>query len=484
MFKKISAVGVSCMTALVLVLSAIASPASVSAVTLEEMANAAISCIISHEGTYNSVNANDCGAVSVGKLQWHADRALNLMRDICELCPSYAQSTLGSSLYNEIMSASTSWSYRTFSSAEASAAAVLLGSEYGIQAQDALASKDVQNYIITGQNKGITDPGALVLYADIYNFGCGIAARIAKRAASYAGSYSAVTLGNMYDAALADAYGSNSAFVSRTNKVYNSLLTYDWGESTVPATTTVTTTTTAPAIEFTEDGAGTYTVDATSLNLRSGPGTGYYVIIAIPDETKVTVTATGGGWAAVTYNGYEGYCSMDYLVPYVETDSAESETTTTTTAVTTTAETTTETTVATTTVSEETTTTEAATTAVTTEETTTTTEETTTTTTTTSTEASTESVETTTEAVTTTTTAASDVIVNSSYVTVYGDVNCDGSVNVADAVLLHKYISGAVQLNIEQLANADCLRDSNLSAADVIVIMQHLVGHYTALPIL
>lgn len=477
MFKKISAVGVSCMTALVLVLSAIASPASVSAVTLEEMANAAISCIISHEGTYNSVNANDCGAVSVGKLQWHADRALNLMRDICELCPSYAQSTLGSSLYNEIMSASTSWSYRTFSASEASAAAVLLGSEYGIQAQDALASKDVQNYIITGQNKGITDPGALVLYADIYNFGCGIAARIAKRAASYAGSYADVTLDDMYNAALDDAYGSNSAFVSRTNKVYNSLLTYDWGESTVPATTTVTTTATTPAIEFTEDGAGTYTVNATSLNLRSGPGTGYYVITTIPNETKVTVTATGGGWAAVTYNSYEGYCSMDYLVPYVETGSAESETTTTTTAVTA-AETTTETTVTTTAVSEETTTTtEAAATADTTEETTTTT-------TTATTETTAESVETTTETAITTTTAASDVIVNSSYVTVYGDVNCDGLVNVADAVLLHKYISGAVQLNIEQLANADCLRDDSLTSSDVIVIMQHLVGHYTALPIL
>ena len=47
MFKKISAVGVSCVTALVLMLSALASPASVSAVTLAQMANTAIDCIIS-----------------------------------------------------------------------------------------------------------------------------------------------------------------------------------------------------------------------------------------------------------------------------------------------------------------------------------------------------------------------------------------------------------------------------------------------------
>ncbi|MBO5226630.1 MAG: SH3 domain-containing protein [Ruminococcus sp.] len=482
MFKKISAVGVSCITALVLVLSAIASPASISAATLEEMANAAITCIISHEGSYDSVNPNDCGAVSIGKLQWHADRALYLMRDVCELCPSYAQSVLGSTLYNEIMSASTSWSYRTFSSTEASAAAVLLGSQYGVQAQDALASKDVQNYIITAQNKGITDPGALVLYADIYNFGCGIAARIAKRAASYAGSYAAVTLDNMYNAALDDAYGSNSAFVYRANMVYNAMLTYDWGEATVPAATTVTTAVTEPVIEFTEDGAGTYTVNATSLNMRSGPGTSYSIILSIPNEAQVTVTATGGNWAKVSYNGYEGYCSMDYLVAYVETSSVESTTTTetTTTAVETTAETTTETT---TSVSEETTTESVATAA--TEETTTTT----TTTTAITTETSAETVETTTEAteITTdtseTTDERNDVIVNSSYATIYGDVNCDGSVNVADAVLLHKYISGAVQLNIEQIANSDCSKDSVLSAKDVVVIMQHLVGHFTALPI-
>lgn len=483
MFKKISAVGVSCVTALVLMLSALASPASVSAVTLAQMANTAIDCIISHEGSYGSVNANDCGAVSVGKLQWHADRALSLMRETCELCPSFAEEVLGTDFYNEIMSA-TSWSNRTFNSTEKAAASTLLASEYGVQAQDETAFNDVQGYIITGQNKGITDPGALVLYADIYNFGCGIASRIAKRAASYAGTYADVTLDDMYTAAMNDAYGSNSAFVSRTNNVYEHLLGMNWGEAsdaviTTPAVTTTTTaatTTTTVTVEFTEDGAGTYTVKASSLNMRSGPGTGYSVITLIPNSATVTVTAvSSNNWAAVEYNSYSGYCSMDYLVPAAETTTAPAETTTAA------PETTTS-------VSQETTASSAEVT--TTAETTTTTEETsTTTTTTTTTTEVTTTAETTAETATTTKAAEAapgrtDVIVNSSYASVYGDVNCDGAVTVADAVLLHKYLAGVVYLNVEQLANSDCSYDTKLSEVDVNVIMQHLTGHYTALPII
>ncbi len=460
MFKKILAVGLSCATALVLMLSALATPASVSAVTLEQMANTAIECITSHEGSYGSINANDCGAVSVGKLQWHADRALALMRKTCELCPSFAEETLGSSFYNEIMSAS-SWSYRTFNSSEKAAASALLSSEYGIKAQDETALNDVQGYIITGQNKGITDPGALVLYADIYNFGCGIASRIAKRAASYTGSYASVTLDDMYKAAMNDSYGSNSAFVSRTKMVYNHILGLGWSDESVTDDNTVVTTTTTVAVdvEFTDDGAGLYTVNASALYMRSGPGTSYSIITKIPNSTTVTVTATSNNnWAAVDYSGYSGYCSMQYLVPV-----ATAETTTTT--------------AETTTTSSETTTVSSATT--TTESTTASAEMTTTTTT---------SADTTAETTTTTKLAVSapngsDVIVNDAYASVYGDVNCDGSVSVADAILLHKYLVGVVHLNVEQIANSDCSYDAKLSDVDVTVIMQHLTGHYTALPI-
>ncbi len=478
MFKKISAVGVSCVTAIVLMLSALASPASVSAVSLETMANTAIECIISHEGTYNSINPNDCGAVSVGMLQWHADRALTLMRRTAKLNPEFAQTTLGESFYNDVMT-STSWNSRTFNSTEAKAAGVLLGSEYGIKAQNAQASEDVQSYIISGQNKGLTDPGALVLYADIYNFGGGIASRIAKRAASYSGSYASVTLDDMYKAAMNDSYGSNSAFVKRTNNVYEYIQTLDWSssgssdtsESTgTAATTTEITTTTTATILFTEDGAGTYTVKATSLNMRSGPGTGYSIITRIPNESVVEVSATGAGWAEVTYQGYEGYCSMDYLIPATETTTTTSVTTTSASETTTT---TTASLTTTTTTSEEATATSTNTTTTTSTETTTTSQETT--------EAPAETTKATASGIDSA--VRTDVIVNSSYATVYGDVNNDGTVTVADAVLLHKYLVGMVDLNLEQVANGDVTYDGRITTADVTVIMQHLSGHFTALPI-
>ncbi len=480
MLKRLSAVGVSCVTALALVFSLISSPASVDAVTLEEMTSAAIECIISHEGTYNSINPNDCGAVSVGKLQWHADRALFLMRKTCEKNPTFAAATLGSTFYNEVMSA-TSWNYRVFSSSETSAAAALLGSEYGIQAQDETAAADVQNYIISGQNMGLTDAGALVLYADIYNFGCGIAARIAKRAASYTGSYATVTLDAMYQAAMNDSYGSNSAFVSRTNKIYANLSGKNWGDSSV-----TTTTTTLPTESFSEVGAGTYTVSASSLNMRSGPGTGYSVVTQIPNGAEVTVTATSGNWAMVTYGSFNGYCSMDYLVKAEATTPTEETTTTTTTVSEETTTTITSETTAAETTSETFTETTAETTAETSAETSTetTVETTTEMTSSETTETTTESTEEITETTTTTTTMLGDVIVSDAYATLYGDVNCDGVVNVADAVLLHKYIAGTVQLNLEQIANGDCSYDGELTSVDVIIILQHLVGHYTALPIL
>ncbi|MGN0584075.1 MAG: SH3 domain-containing protein [Ruminococcus sp.] len=480
MLKRISAVGVSCVTALVLMLSAFAAPSAISAATLEEMTSVAIECIISHEGSYGSVNPNDCGAVSVGKLQWHASRALNVMKRACQIDPAFAEETLGTALYSEIMSGAN-WNYRTFTTAEAKAASELLSSECGIAAQDAQAAEDVQGYIVTGQNKGLTDAGALVLYADIYNFGSGIAARIAKRAASYAGSYAAVTLDDMYKAALNDNYSSGSAFVTRTKMVYTYLCGLDMGGT---ENTQATTTTTTPAIQFTEDGAGTYTVTASSLNMRSGPGTGYSIVTKIPNGAVVTVTETGAGWAKLTYGNYSGYCSMDYLIScenseVSETTTAETTTATETTTTTTVAETTTapaETSVT----SEETTITETET-SETTETTVQTTEETTETTEATETT----SADTTTEvSVTSTTAVRTDVIVNSAYASIYGDVNCDGAVTVADAVLLHKYLVGAVTLNVEQIANSDCSYDSVLSTKDVTVIMQHLVGHYTALPIL
>lgn len=476
MFKKLSAVVCSCITVLLLLLSLIGGAVHTAAATLDEMTSTAISCIMSHEGSYGSVNRNDCGAVSIGKLQWHAGRALSLLQSICYNAPDLSQSTLGSTLYNEILS-SPNWNYRTFTVSEGSSVATLLTTDAGVAAQDALAYSDVQGYIVSGQNKGLVSEGALVMYADIYNFGCGIASRIASRAAGYAGSYGAVSLDDMYRAAMNDSYSSDAAFVQRTNMVYQSLQNMNIGgdvETTAPATNPTDEptqeTTTVITSDFSDSYAGTYVVTASALNLRSNPSTSASVVATLPRNAVVTVTMANGSWAAVTYEGKNGYCSMDYLtVMPEETTVPEEETTTTTTETTTT-------TTEMTTISEETTTTE----------TTTMTEAATMETTTAETTAEMTETETsaTEETVTTTTAAVMDDNKNHGVTaTLYGDVDGDGEVTAIDAVLLQKHINGMVFLSHEQMANADCVADGVLDEADVAVILQSLIGHYTSLPI-
>nr|MCR5755492.1 SH3 domain-containing protein [Acetatifactor sp.] len=60
--------------------------------------------------------------------------------------------------------------------------------------------------------------------------------------------------------------------------------------------------------------AGEYTVAANpALNMRSGHSTSSSVIISIPNGSTVHVSKGNGSWAHVSWNGYNGYCSMDYL---------------------------------------------------------------------------------------------------------------------------------------------------------------------------
>ena len=71
--------------------------------TKKEVAAAAAAIIFANEGNYSSVNANDNGAVSVGKVQWHGNRALSLLKIIVgETGEKTARDILGAALYKEI----------------------------------------------------------------------------------------------------------------------------------------------------------------------------------------------------------------------------------------------------------------------------------------------------------------------------------------------------------------------------------------------
>ena len=189
------------------------------AADITTLADAAAVVIYTNEGSYSSVNPNDSGAVSIGKVQWHAVRALNLLKTIVSMNDSQAKSILGDALYNEIKTTSSNWASRTFNSDEAKAVSALLDTTQGHLAQDDLAKNDIKSYISHGIQLGITDEKALVYFADIENqAGYGGSAHIARNAAQKLGGYDFITLDSLHDAAL-DYYGGK--YVSRRTATYN-----------------------------------------------------------------------------------------------------------------------------------------------------------------------------------------------------------------------------------------------------------------------
>jgi hypothetical protein len=65
----------------------------------------------------------------------------------------------------------------------------------------------------------------------------------------------------------------------------------------------------------------------------------------------------------------------------------------------------------------------------------------------------------------------------------YGDVNCDGSVEVADVVLLNKSIVGAATLSASGKINADAYLDGSVDANDAMTILKRLVLSIDSLPV-
>ena len=64
-----------------------------------------------------------------------------------------------------------------------------------------------------------------------------------------------------------------------------------------------------------------------------------------------------------------------------------------------------------------------------------------------------------------------------------GDVNLDGRVDITDAVLLSKAVSGSVEVNDVQKSAMDCDGDGEISSNDATTLMQFLVHAVDSLPV-
>lgn len=190
------------------------------------IAQRACTIIFANEGNYGSVNKNDNGAVSVGKIQWHGDRAKALLQTICKANISQAQNILGSALYQEIMSGKT-WGKRIVTAGEASKLSLILSSAQGKKAQDDLALSDVMTYIDKGISYGLTNAEALIYFADGVNQ-YGVYSTLWKNIAA-----TALRNGGTIDAMYNATKSLTSSYLSRRKTVYDKLK----GSSTASNTT-------------------------------------------------------------------------------------------------------------------------------------------------------------------------------------------------------------------------------------------------------
>ena len=181
-----------------------------------EIAKRACTIIFTNEGNYGSVNANDNGALSIGKVQWHGNRAKALLLAICNANTNQGNQTLGSKLYNEVKS-SKDWSKRIVTQSEAVKISTLLQTATGMKIQDEQALSDVLTYVNKGISYGLTNTEALIYFADgvnQYGTASTLWKNISKQALQKGG-----TLDAMYEATKA----LTSNYLSRRTKVYNTL---------------------------------------------------------------------------------------------------------------------------------------------------------------------------------------------------------------------------------------------------------------------
>lgn len=265
-----------------------------------DIIEAAITIICRSEGTYSTVYKNDNGALSVGKIQWHADHALELLKAIVAEDEVKAKELVGEALFEEIKT-STSWSTRIVNDEEAAYLSALLDSEQGRRVQDKWAFDFVSDYAQHAYRYGVVDPYAIVFLCDVENKGGSSAAyRYMTKARPLAGSYAAIDVDDLYQVAI--DFGVTGPGTRRT-KLYNYCKSLDFGPTVIT-------------------GSEEWVVVNDKLNIRTGPDTTYDKVGTYNRGDRVYITErfegekyiwgkTDKGWICLYYANYISG-SLDY----------------------------------------------------------------------------------------------------------------------------------------------------------------------------
>lgn len=183
------------------------------------MVERAKNIIFAMEGNYGTVCVNDCGALSIGCVQWHAGRAKTLLQIVVKMNIINAEKILPVALLNEIQS-DASWKRRIVNNTEKMAISGLLITDAGMEAQNILADTDIQSYINHISSMGYINEETIIFLADIENQGgSGASTRIGNAALKE--FKNAVTLKQLLTVACNDSVFSK--YKARRQAVYRAL---------------------------------------------------------------------------------------------------------------------------------------------------------------------------------------------------------------------------------------------------------------------
>ena len=116
---------------------------------------------------YSAVNRNDAGAVSLGTLQWRANRARDYLRNLYNVDPKLFRTTMGNKIVADLEN--QDWSNRTFSREESRRFAKLLEDSRMKAETDRLALQDISKYFKQAKELGIQDYRSLSIAASMIN---------------------------------------------------------------------------------------------------------------------------------------------------------------------------------------------------------------------------------------------------------------------------------------------------------------------------
>ena len=119
-------------------------------------------------GHYGAVNRNDSGAVSLGVLQWNANRARDYLKNLSKVDSRLFEVTMGNKILTELKN-NVDWSNRTFSPDESRRFAALLEDSRMRAETDRLAFKEIMGYFKQARELGIQDYRSLSLVSSMIN---------------------------------------------------------------------------------------------------------------------------------------------------------------------------------------------------------------------------------------------------------------------------------------------------------------------------